>query len=267
MKKSIILASLLLSSFGASAGVVTAGGIQWDDDPIGPNGVSAQVNFQQWFTNSASSTNDNGTAGDLTDDYQFLTTDAATVGAPGTELVGIGEFYSFSDGREPSAPGGFCVSGGCELTFAFGGLFVNPDQSFDNTNAWINIYIDETPDFNSGTLIPSGGHSDFVDAQDGTLWASFDIDLFDLDGNLTGGESELGLSIRDGVALADVEAALEYSDVFDILFTSGATFVDNNLYTLDGNGQLINAVPEPTGLALFSLGLLGLAGVSRKKKA
>ncbi|MFT6898581.1 MAG: hypothetical protein ACJA13_003005 [Paraglaciecola sp.] len=285
MKKLLIASAvaLSLSSLGAHAAVISAGGIQWDDDLVGAGGFAGQVNFQQWFTNTATTTDDNGTAGDLTDDYQRITSDVAVAGAVGTELVGIGEFYSLNDGRAPNSlfNPAFCVTQDCELTLAFGGLIVagigGTGPIFDTSNAWFNVYVQQGPDFDSldpnDTIVNSNAHTKLTEAQNGDLWAAFNFDSFILDGTLIGGESEASLSIRtnSGLGLADVQTALNYNDPAlagsDIGFTAGATFVDNNAYTLDGNGQVIGvSVPEPSTIALFGLSLLGLAGAARRKR-
>jgi hypothetical protein len=280
MKKLLIASAVALSlaSAGASAAVISAGGISWDDTNIGPGGVSAQVNFQQWFAapGTATTTDTNSTL-TTDDDYQRITSDSAVTGVLGSELVGIGEFYSFNDGRDPAA---FCDSGSCELTFAFGGLTVlslaSPGVSatFDSSNAWFNIYIDESPNFDSlgvaDTTLASTAHTKFAEAQDGNLWAALGFDAFILDGTLIGGESEAVLSVRNiaGLGLDEAKAAWNYNNLFgsDVGFTAGATFLPNNLYTLDGNGQVIG-VPEPSTIALFGLGLLGLAAGARRKRS
>jgi hypothetical protein len=277
MKKLLIAGALVLSSVGASAATLSAGGITWDDNTTGPGGIAMQANFQQWFTETATSTDNNGTA-DLTDDYQRVVSDTAVAGAFGKELVGLGEFYSFADGRAPAGPPSFCVTAGCELTFAFGGLVVNGltgggVPTFDISAAWFNVYIHQTPDFDgigvTDTTLSSTAHTKFAEAQNGTLWGAFDFASFDLDGTILGGESEATLEIRTnaGLGLADVQSALDYNTALaDLGFTAGATFL-NSLYTNDGNGQFANAVPEPTSLAILGLGLLGLAGSTRRKKA
>ena len=288
MKKLLIASAVALSlaSAGANAAVISAGGIQWDDTNIGPGGVSAQVNFQQWFAVAGSATTtDAGTDGNAgtADDYERISSDAAVVGAVGRELVGVGEFYSFNDGREPNNAPSFCVTPNCELTFAFGGLEVltlgvvgGINATFDTTNAWFNIYYDETPDFDgpsaSDTTLGSTAHQKYLEAQDGVLWGAFNFDSFLLDGTVIGGESEGLLSVRDvvGLGLDDVKAAWDFNSLFgsDIGLTAGATFQPGNLRTIDGNGQTIGTpIPEPSTIALFGLGLLGLAAGARRKKS
>jgi hypothetical protein len=255
-----IAGTMILSSFAASAAVVSAGGIQWDDITTHPGGIAMQSNFTQWFANV-------GVNGAST-----ITTDAAVVGAMGKELVGLGEFYSFADGREPVGPPSFCVSGSCELTYAFGGLVVNPDgATFSTASSWLNIYIDEDPDFDgvgdSNTALASTSHGKYAEAQNGTLWAAYTFETFSLAGTLLGGSTEFTLSLVGGHA--DVMAKLDYNNMpfGDLANTATARFNDS-LYSHDGNGQHASfKVPEPTSLAIFGLGLLGLAGAARRKQA
>jgi hypothetical protein len=214
MKKLLIASAVArsLSSLGASAGVISAGGIQWDS--LGSKGVSAQFNFQQWFAvdGTATSTDYNGTAS-MVDDYQRINSDTAVAGAVGRELAGVGEFYSFFDHREPPS---FCVNPNFELTFAFGGLKVltvgtNPiDASFDTTKAWFNIYLDPGTDFDGpgafDTTLSSTAHHKFVEAQNGNLWLALDFDTFILDGTVIGGEAEATVSVRNIAGLGSDEA-------------------------------------------------------------
>lgn len=257
-----IAGTMILSSFAASAAVVTAGGIQWDDTTTHAGGVAMQSNFQQWFTNSATG---------MANGVDTIITDDAVLGAAGAELVGIGEFYSFADGRDPAGPPSFCVTAGCELTYAFGGLIATGVNTFNSDNAWLNIYIDQSPDFDSNTAtdttLSSTAHEKFAEAQNGTLWASYTFDFFDLDGTLLGGETEFTLSVVGGLAMG----TLDYNNMpfGDLGNTATARFNnDNSLYSFDGNGQHASfQVPEPTSLAIFGLGLLGLAGAARRKQA
>ncbi|MBU3020012.1 hypothetical protein KO519_20255 [Paraglaciecola agarilytica] len=288
MKKLILATTLALSSVSVNAAVISAGGISWDDDGLGAGGVANQANFQQWFTETPTSTNSGSDSTlDTADDYKFISSSSAvsvTEGDPadvGKELVGIGEFYSFSDGREPNNAPAFCDSGSCELTFAFGGLvvdsFVGLLPIFDVSEAWFNIYIDETPNFDgpgtSDTTLGSDAYTKYAEAQDGTLFAALSFDFFNLEGTIIGGEAEAGLSIRDifGLGLDDVKEAWNYSDVSsDLGFTAGATFDTNNLYTRDGNGQTIGTpaqdVSAPSTVALFGLTLMCLVGATRRRR-
>jgi hypothetical protein len=292
MKKLLIASAVALSlaSAGANAAVISAGGIQWDDTGLSAGGVANQVNFQQWFIDpTATATTTVGAGSGAYQQINAAVSAGAVAGGVGAELVGLGEFYSFNDSRVPTSDFNpqFCVVDGCELTFSFGGLIVasvgGTGPIFDTSNAWFNIYYDSTPDFTTidpiDNLAGANAYTKYNEAQNEELWLALNFDSFLLDGTILGGEAEALLSVREGLGNAEAVAAWNYnSSLFgsDIEFTAGATFKDTStnpnttlLYSRDGNGQALNEtpVPAPSTIALFGLGLLGIAAGARRKKS
>lgn len=290
MKKLItaatIAGTILLASFSASAAPVTAGGITWDDDTTpSDGGITAQAKFQQWFIDPVATPTSSANGVDV---LNAGVSGGAVLGSVGSELVGVGEYNTFSNGRDNTNAPTFCT--GCELTFSFGGLVItsidmNDVPTFSTAGAWFNIYFDDgtditnldgTPNFDglglTDTTLADDAYTKYAEAQDGELWGAFEFDTFAVTiGNIFGGFSDSTLSIVGG--RADVMAALDYNNPLfggsDLSLTNSATFGLDAFHSTDSNGQMVgfSVVPEPTSLAIFGLGLLGLAGAARRKQA
>ncbi|KHT49759.1 hypothetical protein RJ43_15955 [Alteromonas macleodii] len=258
IRKSIVAGLLLGTSSMASAATLSAGGVEWDTVNIaGVQGTTASIQFQQWFSNGSYSTGVDGQ-----DTITASSKEALALGAGGF-LTGVGVFTGFSDGRNAFSPT-FCVNGPgqCELTIAFGGLLAVGTNDFDASNAWLNVYYDDTPDFGFSTT--SNSHEKYAEAQNGTLWASFDFSQFSFDGNgFASGSTEAFLNIVGG--LADVIEVFDNGTLNDIFFTASAQF-NGDRYTNNSTGE-ITSVSTPATLGLFGLALFGLGVASRKRIA
>jgi len=261
IKKSIVAGVLVSASSVVSAATLTAGGIEWDTVPInGAQGTTGTVDFQQWFSD--------GSYGVGADGQSTVTASSnGSVGVgPGGYLTGVGLFSGLSDGRGKDDPS-FCVDGddSCELTFAFGGLLSLPDGSFDSSNAWLNVYFDNSPDFGRRNSL---SYQKYGEAQDGDLWASFDITgfsyiPFDPANPFDRGGSDVFLNIVGGNS--DVIDIFDNGSLLDIFFTASAQFRGAE-YSAVGTGE-ISTVSTPATLGLFGLALFGLGVASRKRIA
>lgn len=255
--KAVGALSLAALSFSAVSSTIDAGGITWDaSTPANP--YIADVSFQQWFTDGAY-----GTAGGVS----TITADSAASTAPafGASLSGVGRFSQFNDGRDQLF-GTFCSNGfgTCELTFAFGGLVAVGQNQWDLSNSWLNVYVDDSMDFGPAN---STAYQRYNEAQNGDLWASFTFDTFDLDSdNLNAGFVDSYLSIVEGVGNPDVVEALNFHDGWYDIFYTASSQIGSSGYSISSNGQ-VSQVPEPTTLAVFALGLIGLGAAARRRRA
>jgi hypothetical protein len=165
-----------------------------------------------------------------------------------------------------------------------------PDPAFDLSTATMSIWVDYTPDLDSiGSIVSADTVlANESNAANGTEWLTLEFKQVDLnladaaDGVLGLSEADtfFGLTATGGTAYDGFNKAddLSYAQIgltdlvdligfgltgkFEDLGASYAVFSDK------GTGAAAGiAVPEPTSVAIFGLGLLGLAGAARRKQS
>ncbi|MCV2886015.1 PEP-CTERM sorting domain-containing protein [Aestuariibacter sp. AA17] len=261
MNKTLFAATLLsLGASVAEASTINVGGVTWDPEYVrtpnmftpGEADLVQKISFNQWFVDSA----DAGTinAGNAID--------PAAVDA-GDELQAVGFMNYFNGLTDPEAGStGFCV--GCELTFKFSGLLADGFGGFDIAvgGAFVEFFVETGADINqqfSGT---------------GTSWLKLAVDEVTFaassgTSSYVGGNLQLALSAVGGPAASNMDtntiqnSAGGFSDIFynaDAIFKNGSFFAA-------GSGDLAgDSIPEPGTLAVMGLGLMGLAGLRRRKQ-
>lgn len=261
-----IVASLFVHS--AYASDVNVGGVVWDPDYNAgiESDFIGRFDFTQWFSTIADTKGSADSFGSAMTIADVTSTVAGLGGAAdltGIFLSGVGEFKELN-GYEAiisSLTGGqFCPS--CELTFAFGGLELRGNNTFDITNAWAQIYVDNTPDFDVPPGTPGNPASNAVD---GLLWLDLsftDIVFNSFGSGVSSGFVDASLQIVGGLAAGNFNpGTLDYN---------GSAFNNRSgpgtRYSTGGNGSLTgNSIPEPHTLAIMGLGLICLSGLARKK--
>jgi hypothetical protein len=208
---------------------------------------------------------------------------------------------------------------GVEITGIFGGFEVAtatptdldadtiPDfinYTFDTTNAYLEIYFDDTPDFDEGAdrataLANAGNGNALLEMEPGILKALTDTnDSLGPADDKTNVQSWLNLAPYNAAAIDPFDwnngAAYLWSEEFENpagsgiffpffltqeIYAPGHTIFEQNASDTDASGDRLwdyydtddvrgslTNVPEPTTMLLFGFGLLGLASVSRKKR-
>jgi hypothetical protein len=259
--KAIGLTGILGLSTGASA--LNVGGVIWNpnDEPLD---FSMKFDFTQWYT---SSTDAIGSGVNLAPSYAAALSVPSELVNGDSVLTGVGEVYSIN-GEFPVV---FCP--GCELTTVFGGikLLDIATQSYDLTEAFINIYVDHdlTEDYPGPG--DANNQGDVNEAANGDLWLSLGFDTLSLTGSVTAGFVESFQSVTGGMAapyfVSDTILEPISGSFYDAQYIGSANFLTDDHYSVDGNGSFSSeTIPEPSAIALLGFGLLGLSYRAMRKK-
>lgn len=255
LKKALIGSALALAFSAAQASPLTVGGVTWDPDysDSGENDFTTKFDFTQWFGTTSE-------AAGVTPSYS----DAVAIGtvfsslngssaASGYFLKGAGEVYRVNANNKNDGDV-FCT--GCELTYAFGGIGLNKNGTFNVTNAWARLFVNSTtPNFTA----PVSNQAEVNDAVSGTKWLDLKFtSLGFVGGDVLNGQVSATLAVVGGAAAAHFQPST-------LSYTATAFFLPGAKYSSNGNGSMTgNTIPEPGSLALFGLGMLGAAALRRR---
>ncbi|HCV03545.1 MAG TPA: hypothetical protein DG048_12915 [Pseudoalteromonas sp.] len=311
MKKFLFASSViasLVSMSSASAAIILPGGIalnpQNTDLDVGIGNFNNSFEFIQWWDNTSNNTSDGGF-----EQADFLQSIVDSSGAFNESAIADYEnnwkLNGVGDITMPSTlETGKLSCSSCELTFEFGGIGLTSTRDANNSftgwelnldGSFLNVYLDNTPDFEIGSVDAIGSDAHLTDAQydkvtDGDAWLTlaFEDSYFnpgntstDPTGGLLAGDSYFSFSVTGGTAVDNFVSnsirnaqtnifgqpiAPEFYVYRDILgLGMSAAFGDAPLSSGTSGNLTGVAISAPSTIAFFGLGLVGLSLASRRR--
>lgn len=250
--------SLSIAAVPTHAALSNMGGILIDPDYSdgGEFDWIGQFNFTQYYT-TTQSTYKNFDYGNATEINTVLGALDGTNNATNYYLEGTGEVYRVNSLSVANGDN-FCATAPCELTLAFGGISLLGDQTFDTSNAWAALFIDQSPDYSH----PLSDSAETALAVDGSEWLRLQFtSLSFFSGDVQNGTVSAQFDIIGG-------AGAPYFNPQSITYTADAFYTAQSpTFSGGGNGSAVGnttAIPEPATLALAGLGLLGIGAFRRR---
>jgi hypothetical protein len=311
MKKFLLASSViasLVSMSSASAAIVLPGGIslnpQATDLDVGVGNFNNSFEFIQWWDNTSNNTANGGF--EQADFLQAITSDGVNFDEAAIadyeanwKLNGVGDIVLPSTLETGKLS---CAS--CELTFEFGGIGLLATRDANNVftgwelslaGSFLNVYLDQTPDFQIGDVDIIGSGANLSDAQynavtDGTSWLTLAfVDSYfnpgnpttDPTGGLLSGDSYFSFDVTGGEAADNIvpnsirnaqtnifgqSVAPEFLVYRDILGLGMSASFGTSPLSAGTSGNLTGvAVSAPSTIAFFGLGLVVISFVSRRR--